>query len=75
MEEVIDKTLKQAVDTSRYPGVTFDENGEPVGKTIVEILDELDREFVAFYGEYGRKLVNTHREEWNRTGPWHFDLL
>ena len=66
---------KQLYTDERYPGVQFDENGEPVGKTIVEILDVLDREFVEFYGEYGRMLINEDREEWNRRGPWHFDLL
>ena len=53
-----------------------DKDDRPAGYySIVEILDELDREFVDFYGEYGRKLVNEDREEWNRQGPWHFDLF
>jgi hypothetical protein len=59
----------------RLPGVEYDENGKPVGKSIVEIFDVLEREFVDFYGEYGRRLVNAHREKWNREGPWHFDLF
>ena len=66
---------KQPYTDERYPGVQFDENGEPVGKTIVEILDVLDREFVEFYGEDGIRMVNARREEWNRRGPWHFDLF
>ena len=66
---------KQPYTDERHPGVQFDENGRPVGKSIVEILDVLDREFVEFYGEDGRRMVNVRREEWNRRGPWHFDLF
>jgi hypothetical protein len=72
MEEVL---KKQLYTDERYPGIQFDENGRPVGKSIVEILDVLDREFVEFYGEEGRRMINTRREEWNIRGPWHFDLL
>jgi hypothetical protein len=75
MEEVTDSVSMQTVDASRYPGVTFDGNGEPVGDSIVDIFDELDREFVEFYGEYGRRMVNTRREAWNRQGPWRFELF
>ena len=75
MEEVIESVSQQTIDTSRYPGVTFDEHGEPIGKTVVEVMDRLDRKFVDFYGEYGRKVVNEDRERWNRTYPWRFDLL
>ena len=46
MEDVLNHSL----DTARLPGVAYDENGEPVGKSIVEIVDKLDRKFVDFYG-------------------------
>ena len=66
---------KQTYTDERYPGVQFDENGEPVGKSIVEILDALDRDFVERFGEEGRKMANARRERWNRRGLWHFDLF
>ena len=79
MEKVLDNAAKtttgKVFHDPEYPGITFDENGEPVGKTIVEIMDKLDRKFVDFYGEYGRRMVNEDREEWNRDGLWHFDLF
>ena len=87
MENVLDKTSKKTSKTNittekktttrpDHPGVEFDENGEPVGYyTPVEVLDELDRKFVELFGEEGRQMVNAHREEWNRTGPWHFELF
>ena len=71
----MENILETTIDTDRYPGIQFDENGKPEGRTIVEIFDELEEEFVEFYGEYGRKLVNVHREEWNRQGPWHFNIF
>jgi hypothetical protein len=54
--------------------VTFDENGIPAGScTVTELFDELDREFVEFYGEYGRRVANERRDEWNKRGPWEFE--
>jgi hypothetical protein len=72
MEEVL---KKQLYTDERYPGVQFDENGDPVGKSIVEILDKLDRDFVKRFGEEGRRMANTRRERWNKDGLWHFDLF
>ena len=81
---IIPKRAPQTVSTTGSrtttrpdcPGVEFDANGKPVGYyTPVEVLDELDRKFVELYGEEGRRMVNAHREEWNRTGPWHFEML
>jgi len=57
-------------------GVTFDENNIPQGGcTVPELFDEMDREFVSFYGEYGRQIVNASRTKWNEEEIWHFDLL
>ncbi|MDR2564124.1 MAG: hypothetical protein LBC98_09345 [Prevotellaceae bacterium] len=54
----------------------FDENGEPIGYcTPEELFDELDRKFVATFGEEGRRMANARRERWNRTGPWHFEMF
>ena len=76
MENVLDKASKKTTTHPDHPGVEFDENGEPIGTcTIVELMDDLDRQFVDFYGEYGRHLVNTRRERWNRDGLWHFELF
>ena len=60
-----------------HPGVEFDENGEPIGAcTVVELFDELDRKFVDFYGEEGRRRVNARREKWNKKyPPWHFEMF
>ena len=57
-------------------GIELDENGMPIGCfTLEEIFDELDEEFIEFYGEYGRKLVNEWRTEWNKDGIWNFKLF
>ena len=45
------------------------------GYSIQEVFDELDKEMITYYGEYGRELVNEEREEWNLKYPWHFDKL
>jgi hypothetical protein len=59
-----------------YPDVELDENGEPIGcYTPEEVFDELDRKFVDFYGEEGRRRVNARREEWNRKGTHHYKLF
>jgi hypothetical protein len=59
-----------------YPDVELDENGEPIGcYTPMEIFDELDRKFVDFYGEEGRRKVNARRERWNKKGPHHYNLF
>jgi hypothetical protein len=56
-------------------GVEYDTDGKPAGYTVNELFDELDKEFVSFYGEYGRRMVNARRTEWNKQGPWTFSLF
>ncbi|MCL2073095.1 MAG: hypothetical protein FWH18_04180 [Marinilabiliaceae bacterium] len=34
--------------------------------TLEETFDRIDKKFIDFYGEYGRKIVNTRRSEWNQ---------
>ena len=80
MEKVLEETLRrvsqQTCEEELYPDVELDENGRPVGcYTPEEVFDELDRKFVEFYGEEGRRMVNARRERWNRKGTRHFDLL
>ena len=36
--------------------------------SVKEIFDQIDTKFIKFYGEYGRKIVNTRRAEWNQDG-------
>ena len=36
--------------------------------SVEEVFDIIDNEFIDFYGEYGRKIVNTRRSEWNQDG-------
>ena len=31
-----------------------------------EVFDRIDTQFVDFYGEYGRAIVNKRREEWGK---------
>ena len=40
-----------------------------------EVFDILDKEFIDFYGEYGRILVNNRRTEWNKDGFMTFEML
>ena len=34
--------------------------------TLEEVFDRIDNKFIDFYGEYGRKIVNERRMEWNQ---------
>ena len=43
--------------------------------SVEEVFDRMDRKFVGFYGEYGRKIVNARRAEWNRDGVVNLDPL
>jgi len=43
--------------------------------TVEEAFDRIDKTFIEFYGEYGRKIVNTRRKEWNEAGNWNFKPL
>jgi len=43
--------------------------------SVDEVFDRIDSKFVNFYGEYGRKIVNTRRKEWNQDGFGNFKLL
>ncbi|MDR1737865.1 MAG: hypothetical protein LBR66_03490 [Candidatus Symbiothrix sp.] len=57
-------------------GIEFAADGKAKSYyTVEEVFDELDREFVNFYGEYGRTLVNNRRKQWNKDGVWHFEMM
>ena len=34
--------------------------------SVEEVFDRIDNKFIDFYGEYGRKIVNIRRTEWNQ---------
>ena len=34
--------------------------------SLEDVFDRIDKKFIDFYGEYGRKIVNTRRAEWNQ---------
>jgi hypothetical protein len=52
----------------------YDEAGQQV-YTVEEAFDKIDRKFIDFYGEYGRRMVNARREEWNKEKMWNFNLF
>jgi len=43
--------------------------------TVEEVFDRIDNKFINFYGEYGRKIVNTRRMEWNKDAMENFKML
>jgi hypothetical protein len=67
----------EPVYTSERPrGLEFDDNGQVSGSVPASAyFDKLDKDFVAFYGEEGRRLVNARRARWNKQGLWLYDML
>jgi hypothetical protein len=61
--------------TEPLKGVEYDEHGIPIGYTVMEWFDELDRKLIAHWGEEYRELTNQRRSEWNKEGQWKFDML
>jgi len=43
--------------------------------SVEEVFDRIDNKFIDFYGEYGRKIVNERREEWNKDEMVNFKML
>ena len=43
--------------------------------SVEEIFDRIDNKFIDFYGEYGRKIVNARRSEWNQDGVVSLKML
>jgi hypothetical protein len=48
-----------------------DENSEQFF-AVEDVFDKIDKTFIDFYGEYGQKIVNERRKEWNQNGNWKF---
>jgi len=42
---------------------------------VEEVFDRIDNKFIDFYGEYGRRIVNARREEWNQDGVVNLKIL
>ena len=43
--------------------------------SIEEVFDRIDDKFIKFYGEYGRKIVNERRMEFNQEGMVNLKML
>ena len=43
--------------------------------SVEEVFDSIDNKFIDFYGEYGRKIVNTRRSEWNKDDVVNLKML
>jgi hypothetical protein len=65
----------QMSDVDCIPGVEYDVNGLPVGITVEEWMDKLDKRLIEHYGDDFRTRVNASRNRWNQKGRWHFDML
>ena len=42
---------------------------------VEEVFDRIDNKFIHFYGEYGRKIVNARRSEWNQDDVVNLKML
>ena len=51
------------------------QQGEQHLHSVEEVFDRVDNKFINFYGEYGRKIVNSRRTEWNQDGIINFKML
>ena len=56
--------MNVAVETAKIKTQGY--TGEKQLYSIEEVFDRIDNKFIDFYGEYGRKIVNTRRSEWNQ---------
>ena len=63
------------VDVARVPDVEYNVNEQPVGITVEEWMDKLDKRLIEHYGEDFRERLNASRKRWNKKGRWHFDML
>jgi len=43
--------------------------------SVEEVFDCIDNKFIDFYGEYGRKIVNARRSEWNQDDEMNLKML
>jgi hypothetical protein len=62
-----------AVETTEVKTQDFTEEKQLY--SVEDVFGRIDKKFIDFYGEYGRKIVNTRREEWNQDGIVNFKML
>ncbi|MCL2596436.1 MAG: hypothetical protein FWD66_01990 [Paludibacter sp.] len=43
--------------------------------SVNEVFDKIDNKFIDFYGEYGRRMVNSRRADWNEDDFMSFKML
>jgi hypothetical protein len=68
--------MRETVEAAKlYPNVTCDENGMPIGCSVEQWFDKLDKKLIEHFGEEFRIMVNESRSEWNEKGYYTFDLL
>ena len=65
----------QMLEAPCVQDVEFDANGQPVGISVEEWFDKLDKKLIAHFGEDFRDLANQRRLRWNKQGMWNFQQL
>ena len=43
--------------------------------SVEEVFDRIDKKFINFHGEYGRKIVNERRTKWNQDEMVNFKMF
>jgi hypothetical protein len=43
--------------------------------SVEDVFDRIDNKFIDYYGEYGRKIVNTRRSEWSQDDMVNLKML
>jgi hypothetical protein len=43
--------------------------------SVEEVFDMIDKDFIDFYGNYGKRIVNSRRAEWNQDGFVNLKML
>ncbi|GHT18821.1 hypothetical protein AGMMS4957_01830 [Bacteroidia bacterium] len=69
------QVMETSTQTEQLRGVEYDANGEPVGISVPEWFDILDKKLIDRFGEEYRILANESRTEWNKQGLWTFNYL
>ena len=58
------KNMDTAIETTEIKTQSYSEKKQLY--SVEEVFDRIDNKFIKFYGEYGRKIVNSRRNEWNQ---------
>jgi len=65
--------METAVETAEIKTQSYTERKQLY--SVEEVFDRIDNKFIDFYGEYGRKIVNTRRTEWNQDDVVNLKML